>query len=101
MKPLEKDLQRQIAKYLRFRHIVFCQPRNDKKSSMTIGWPDFTFAVKGLAIAFECKTDKGKLSDKQTSCHLAMAANGWRVHVVREFQMAVDLVESYINEKKP
>ena len=90
----EKELQRKIADYLRIREIAFCNPRMDKRSTMTLGWPDFTFAIKGMPIAFECKKSNGKTSQDQIKCHQNMTKNGWIVYLVRSFEQAVDIINS-------
>lgn len=88
----EKELSHHVESYLRLQGIVFCKARTDQKSNMTVGWPDITFAIRGMAVAFELKSKEGKLTEEQVICHRKMKENGWSVYVIREFQEAVAAV---------
>lgn len=80
----EKELQENIARLLTQRNICFFRQRMDRKTSGTIGWPDFTFAIRGLACAVECKSPHGgSLTQEQNSVLLELSRNGWRVLVCR------------------
>ena len=79
----ERELQDLIAALLRLRGIDYCQPSPVKKSGITIGWPDFTFCHHGVPIVLEVKTATGTLRPEQAALHPRLAAQGWRVHVVR------------------
>lgn len=92
----EKELQEQICALLRRRDIPYIRPAMFRKSSLPKGWPDFTFAYKGMPIAFECKTGTGVCSEEQLSMHAQMRAHGWMVVEVRvldEAQLALTLAE--------
>lgn len=88
----EKELQGYVAAFLRFEGIAFCHARFDRKSTMTVGWPDFTFAFNGIPIAFECKSESGKLSKEQEKCHENMRANGWRVYVITNMEQVKGVI---------
>lgn len=90
----EKELQENIASLLRQRDIVFFWQRMDRKTTGTVGWPDFTFSVGGKACAFEVKLPKGHLTGEQMQMHIAMMKNGWLVRVVRSEQEAVEQLEA-------
>ena len=77
----ERDLRNQVIGYLRIREIEFCTARTDKRSRMTVGWPDITCAIGGYPVAFELKSATGKLSPEQELCHAKMLKNGWNVFV--------------------
>lgn len=79
----ERELQNQIASYLSVRDIFFGRQRMDKRSNMTLGWPDFAMAYKGVPIALECKVGTGKQSEEQAKAQVRMEANGWRYFEVR------------------
>lgn len=79
----EREIQIEIAKYLRLHEIDFIRPAMFKKSTLPPGWPDFTFAYRGEPIGAEAKTSTGKLSADQVARHEAMARNGWRMVIVR------------------
>jgi hypothetical protein len=87
----EVEIQDEIERYLRIRGFAFLRPRMDRETTVKIGWPDFTLAPWGIPIAFEVKTDTGKVSPEQERCHREMTSgpNGWRVMVVRNVQEVV------------
>lgn len=89
----ERELQSQIAAMLRLHDIAFCQPRTDKRSTMTVGWPDFTLAINGIPIALECKSDVGKVSPEQQKCHDNMRRNGWNVFIIRHLSEVVSILK--------
>ena len=68
----ERELQNQIAQYLRLKGIWFHTARMDKKTTAQVGTPDFLMC----GYALEVKHDKGKLSDEQIKCHDAMRRSG-------------------------
>lgn len=78
----EKDLHRQIRNLLNLNGIPFCEARMDRKSSITIGWPDITFAVDGIPVAWELKF-LGALSPDQARVKIAMEKHGWKYRVIR------------------
>lgn len=90
----EKALQENIAALLRQRNIWFRRNRMDKRTTGPVGEPDFIFAIKGKAIAFECKIPPGKVTYEQARCHDAMSENGWWVYVVMSEDAAVTILKS-------
>ncbi len=79
----ELDLQGDIAGYLRLHEVEYIKPDGRKRSPLPKGWTDFTFAYRGVPVAMEVKTATGKLSVDQENLHPKLAANGWRVGIVR------------------
>lgn len=79
----EKEIQENIAGLLRHRNITFFRQRMDRKTTGQIGWPDFTFAIKGHACACEVKTPDGVISPEQQEMLTRLMAEGWAVCVVR------------------
>lgn len=51
----ERELQKQIAGYLRLLNVWHVQSRMDRKTSNTVGAPDFIFPYKGAAVFWEVK----------------------------------------------
>jgi hypothetical protein len=90
----EAELQDQICAMLRRRETVFIRPAMFKRSSLPVGWPDFTFAYCGVPIAWECKSARGLPSEEQLRMHAQMTACGWRVTVIRELREAVQILNS-------
>lgn len=56
----ERELQKQIANYLRLLGVWNIQSRMDRRTSNTLGTPDFVFPYKGNAVFFECKCSWSK-----------------------------------------
>ena len=80
----ERDLQKQVGSYLRMLGVEFINPAMNKRSPLPVGWPDFTFAYKGLPVAMECKVAGEKPRPEQNERMDAMRRNGWLVFVVHE-----------------
>jgi hypothetical protein len=85
---VERDLQYMLASLLNLRGIAFMRQRMDKKATGTIGWPDFTFAVDGRAVAWEVKLPGEKPTAEQEEMHQRMRANGWTVEVITSVDQA-------------
>lgn len=84
----EKELQEQIASLLRRKSIPYIRAAMFKRSSLPVGWPDFTFAFFGIPLGWECKTESGELSIEQKRAHWALQACGWRIEVIRSLSQA-------------
>jgi len=54
------------------------------------GWPDLTFALRGMPCAVELKGPGGVVSADQAACLERLAANGWRVAVLRSLPEVCD-----------
>jgi hypothetical protein len=70
----EREIQRDIATDLDRRGIPYCRPRIDRKSTIRIGWPDFTLSYCGRFVGLEVKTATGRLSPEQQDCLFAIRA---------------------------
>lgn len=84
LKTPERGVQDEIDLFLRYKEIVFIRPRMDKKTTIKKGWPDFTFALRGRAVAIEVKVPGEKPTPEQERIHAQMRAepNCWLVYVV-------------------
>jgi hypothetical protein len=51
----EREIQKAIAGYLRLLDLWHVQSRMDRRTTNTVGAPDFIFPYKGRAVFFECK----------------------------------------------
>ena len=78
----EKEAQKEISQFLRISGIEFICPPMNRKSALPEGWPDFTFARNGVAMALEVKTNGNTARTSQKTRHDAMRANGWQVWIV-------------------
>lgn len=93
----EKKLQENIAALLRQRNIRFNVSRMDRATTGVVGWPDFTFAVKGRACAFEVKLPGQEPTKEQVQVMLDLVRDGWFVRIVRseaEFLQALAEADS-------
>lgn len=88
----ERQLQDNISRLLRIRGIAFFWQRMDRRTTGTVGWPDFIFAVDGYACAFEVKMPDNHPTKEQLDMHQAMRANGWSVWLIYSEREAVDVL---------
>ena len=78
----ERELQRQVANYLRLLNVWHVQSRMDKRTSNTVGAPDFIFPYAGAAVYWECKCPWSRaLRPEQAKAREAIIAQGgdWRL----------------------
>lgn len=80
---LESELQGQIADLLRLRDVRYIRPPMRKKSPLPPGWPDFSFAYRGVPVVIECKVGRNQLDPDQVRMRDELVANGWRHYVAR------------------
>lgn len=88
----EATLQDDIAQYLRLKEIPFFRQRMDKKTTGTVGWPDFSYVVKGRACFIECKMPGNELSAEQMGVSISLTLAGALYSVVHSLAEAVDAV---------
>lgn len=93
MKRDERTAQREIANYLRLKNIEFINPPMNRKSTLPVGWPDFTFAVERQAVGLEVKVWGQKLRPEQVDRHRKLAENGWVLQVVSGVAEVSELVK--------
>ncbi len=94
----EEELQEATASLLRLRNIRCFRSRMDKRPTGPTGWPDFIFAVRGRACAFECKRFGESPEPHQSEVMAALTNDGWFVRVVRsELQVVKALNEVFTN----
>ena len=93
----ERELQRMIANWLRLQGLWFTQSRMDRRTSNTVGTPDFIFPYCGCAIYWEVKCPwPAKLRPEQEAARDAILKQGgeWRLVTsldeAREHLRAVD-----------
>jgi hypothetical protein len=90
----ERELQKDIANYLRQKNVTFIQSRMDKRTRNTKGCPDFLFAISGRAIAIEAKRPGGTLRPDQDRMRLGLLRDGWRHLTVFTLQEVVELFKT-------
>jgi hypothetical protein len=87
---LEKKLQEEIAGYLRMRGVTFGYSRMDKRTSYTVGWPDFTLVINGRACFLEVKRPGKKPTEEQEKIMDGLLAAGASVRVVHSLAEAIE-----------
>ena len=90
---LEKVLQEQIASLLRQRGIPFHRNRMDKKTTGTVGWPDFCFPYNGRFYGVECKIGSNRPSPSQELCLDAITKCGGQADVVYSLEQFKSLLD--------
>jgi hypothetical protein len=66
---LEKELHRIFEQWLRLHDLPYVHSAMNKKSTIRIGWPDFTILSGPLACCVEFKAPGGKLDSEQEEVH--------------------------------
>jgi hypothetical protein len=78
----ERELQKQLANYLRLLGLWFTQSRMDRRTSNTVGTPDFVFPYKSAAVYWEVKCPWSRaLRPEQAKAREAIIKQGgeWRL----------------------
>lgn len=96
---LERELQQQIANFLRLADIWFDQDSMAHRRRGTKGAPDFLFAYRGIPCAVEAKTQTQVSADQQKA-HDAMRKNGWVVIVARSLVEVQGLLQAIDKEQR-
>jgi len=94
---LEKQIQAEIAQYLRLHEVPFFCQRMDRRTTGTVGWPDFTFVVKGRACFLEVKRPGENPDPEQAKVLSALIEAGAFVRVVHSLQEAIDAYHEMSN----
>ena len=92
----EKKLQEQIKALLRRLGIEANVSRMDRAKTDRTGWPDIVFAINGHAVAVECKSPEGKLTEEQEQLRITMTSkpNCWKYFVVRSYDQMTAVLRS-------
>lgn len=65
---LEREMHDQFAAWLTLRNIPFIHALTHRKSTIKVGWPDFTLIYHGRTMCVEFKMPDGRLSQEQRNC---------------------------------
>ena len=79
----EKDLHRQIIGLLDVHRIPFARARMDKRSTLAVGYPDFSFPFRGCFVAWEVKVGKNGLTPEQEVYATNIERHGGEYRVIR------------------
>jgi len=78
----EREIHKEISKYLGLLNLWHCHSRMDRRTSNTVGTPDFLFAYRGRFVAWEIKCPWSRaLRPEQAKAREAIIAQGgeWRL----------------------
>lgn len=90
----ERDLQNQIADYLRLRGVPFYRSRMDKRTTSKLGTPDFLICVASKFLALEAKRDGEEPTPEQVmELDAIRAAGGIALIVTKLEQVKIVLDE--------
>lgn len=94
----EKELHGQIVKLLREMRIPYANARMDRRSTLAVGYPDFTFPHRGRFVAWEAKVGTNKLTPEQEAYRDQIEAHGGSYRVIRTLQDAAGhLLQLHMN----
>lgn len=90
----EKELQKDVIRYLDYHQIYWNNDRMDKKTSGKPGRADFRICYKGRWVSAECKAETGTLSSAQAMDAARLRKSGGRFVLVFCLR---DLIEEFRN----
>ena len=96
----EKQVQEQIANWLRQRNVWFCRSRMDRKTSNGLGTPDFLFTWPTCdnhfePVAVEAKSEAGRLTPEQERVRDQMRECGWTHFTIRSLPELRALLDKF------
>lgn len=94
----EEELQNQIAQYLRLKELPFFRQRMDKRTTGTVGWPDFSYVFQGKACFMECKMPGNDLTEEQRQVQFELVAAGAHYRIVYSLAEAVQAVHDAMEQ---
>jgi hypothetical protein len=95
----EKEIQRDIANFLKQEKKLFINPPMNKRSTLPSGWPDFTFSVNGRFVGVEVKIPGAVPDPHQLECHKELRLDGNLVFVVTSLEQFRAIFSSLSNKK--
>lgn len=93
---LEKDEHRTFSQWLSLKEMPFIHAQNHKKSTIQIGWPDFTMFHNGHAICIEFKVKGNKPSEYQIRSMDKLRKNGIDCFVCETAVEAIDRIRLWM-----
>jgi hypothetical protein len=78
----EKELQKDVIRFLEYHQIYYNNDRMDKKPSVKRGTADFRICYKGRWVSAECKAKTGTLSSAQAIEAARLRKSGGRFVLV-------------------
>ena len=94
----ERQLHDAFKAWLKKRGIPYIYGGWGTKSTMTVGWPDFTILWMGRAVCIEIKTPKGKTQEVQDKAIEFIRAAGNRVVLARSLEQCTEATMDILKE---
>jgi len=96
----EREMSRQFAAYLTQRELLFVCANPTKKSTIRVGWPDFSIFLPrqnslGVTIFVELKVKDGYLSKDQVVCIESLQKASFPITVAYSLEAAIAFVRQY------
>ena len=88
----ERDLQRIVIAWLRHRGYTVIVSAMHMATSNNVGTPDLLLAVKGRALAIECKMPGCSPTEDQLKMMQAMRLDGWVTIVIQHLEQVVSVI---------
>jgi hypothetical protein len=93
---VERDEQRQFANYCLLHRYPFVWHGTHKRSTATVGCPDFIVVINGYVLFIEFKRDySATLSAEQEEFGNALASHGHRLRVVYSCNEGIELLRRF------
>jgi hypothetical protein len=92
---LERIQQREFASWLSLGDYPYCWHATHKKSTGSLGCPDFVVGVAGVTLWVEFKRPGFTLSKDQERFRAKLEQQGIFLHIVYTGLQAIDLVKAY------
>lgn len=96
-----RDIHEPFAAWLNKRGIPYHRNRPDKKTTATVGDPDFLITWNGRCLYIECKVPGKTLSPAQGKRVAYLRAAGNAVQVAYSLMMCISAVELWQQERLP
>ena len=90
----EIQIHNQIKWWLTRNCIRYLYASPNKRSTLPVGYPDFTIIANSRVLFVEVKTEIGKLTDEQRDWQSYLISSGHGHYVVRSYTEAISLIES-------
>ena len=91
----ENQIHAALSKWLDGEKLLYLHSRTDKRTSQTLGDPDYCIVHCGRCIFIELKVTGNKLSVAQVERIADLRANGNEVHVCYSLETAVEAVRAW------
>jgi hypothetical protein len=97
----ERQEQRVFSAWMHMKGILYVNPRADQKSTIAIGWPDFSVFLDGARTIFiEMKSGDGKCSPEQIARQEQLKQIGHAVYVAWSADEAIKIVRKHLEEPR-